>query len=241
MCTFEACLAIVGQESRSDPCSFLGAHDGVRPFFAAALSDGTIAVMHATFADGSLRWGVNGSQIALSFPAIGIASVTFSTGSHVACCLRSGTVYLVPENDTPVAAILAPVERESSTQYLQGFHAGNMLVKGITSYSDLPVFVYSGAGGILQVYSCVLLSQTEKDSVLRELVENGSVTLLRDFLCSLRGEDPLLIMDLWNLARDEFLHANDTPTFSMLSSASFANTRRLLIELSEVNDGSQHE
>jgi hypothetical protein len=223
-------------------CSLSGAHDGARPFFAAALSDGTIAVIHATFADGSLRWGVNGNQIALSFPAIGIASVTLSTGHHVACCLRGGTVYLVPDNDSPVTAILAPVERKSSTQYLQGFHAGNVLVEGITSSSgdkDLAVLVYSGAGGILQVYSCELLSQTEQDSVLRELVENGSVKLLREMLCSLSDEDPLLIMDLWNLARDEFLQASDAPTYSMLRSASFGNTRCLLMELSEV--GNQHD
>lgn len=200
-----------------------------------------LAVMHAMSVDGSFRWGVNGNQIALSFPAIGIASVTLSTGSHVACCLRCGTVYLVPENDSPVTAILAPVERESSTRYIQGFYAGNVLVDGSTSFKDLPVLVYSGAGGILQVYSCELLSQTEQDSVLRELVENGSVKLLQDLLSSLSEEDPLLIMDVWNLARAEFLQANDAPTFFMLRSASFANIRRLLVELSEVDDSNQHD
>jgi hypothetical protein len=80
----------------------LGANDGARPSFAAALSDGSIAVMRAMITDGSLRWGVDGDQRVLSFPAIGIAPVTLSTGPHLACCLRGGTVYLVPENEITI-------------------------------------------------------------------------------------------------------------------------------------------
>jgi hypothetical protein len=163
----------------------LGAHDGALPFFVAVFSDGTIAVMRAAIADGSLRWGVDCDQRVFFFSAIGIAPVTLSTGPDMACCLCGGTVYLVPENDTPVTAILGPVEKQASTQYLHGFHAGNVRVEGITSSRDneLPVLVYSGAGGILKVYSCELLSETEQDRLLRELVENGSVKLLREMLC----------------------------------------------------------
>lgn len=240
MCTFYTLLAMVNMNlslflSYLVLLFHLGAYDGALPFFAAALSDGTIAVMRATIVEGSLHWGVDGDQRVLSFPAIGIAPVALSTGSHVACCLRGGTVYLVPENDNPVTVILAPVEKQASTQYLHGFHAGNVRVEGIMSSRDneLPVLVYSGAGGISKVYSCELLSLTEQDCLLRELVENGSVKLLWEMLCSLSDEDPLLIMDLWKLARDEFLQSSNAPTFGMLCSASFANTRHLLMELSK--------
>jgi hypothetical protein len=45
----------------------------------------------------------------------------------------------------------------------------------------------------------------------------------------LSDEDPLLIMDLWDFARDQFLQSSNAPTFGML----WCSARRLLMELSE--------
>jgi hypothetical protein len=97
----------------------LGAHDGAHPFFAAVLSVGTIAVMRATIMDDSLRWDVDGDQTCLVLPRYSLF-----------------LYHSLPENDTPVTVNLAPVEKQASTQYLLGFHAGSILVEGITSSRD---------------------------------------------------------------------------------------------------------
>lgn len=218
----------------------LGASTGESstPFFAAALSDGTVARMHASIEEGMLRWGVKKDidQVVLSFPAIGIAPVNLSTGTSVACCLRGGTVYLVPEGEhlQPITVILGPVnkDQESSIHYLQGFTAGNVCVGGIPG---LAVLVFASAGGTLQVFSCALLTQTEEESVLQELVHNGSVELLRDFLCSVEEDDQLLALDVRKKAREELMQdaSTDQVTVELLNSPSFVNTRELLVELSK--------
>lgn len=199
--------------------------------------------------NGSLEWGVvhDSDQVTLSFPAIGVAPVELSTGVHIACCLRGGTVFLVPKDNvlSPVTAILAPVddleeeEEPLSPHYLHGFCAGNVSVKGINFFprdATLPVLVFSGPPGVLQVFSRELVSQTEEETLLRELLENGTVQLLGEMLCSLRDEDPLLILEIWNQSRQEFLGIEADVTslrVNDLSSPSFAHTQRLLIQLAE--------
>lgn len=219
-------------------------HTGADPFFAAALSDGNIARLRAAVEDGTLSWGVHNDcdQVVLSYPAIGIAPVKLSTGTHIACCLRGGTVYLVPDSEhlEPISVILAPVdtEQETCTHYIQGFTAGNVIVDGLeqtVGNDDLAVLVFSTAGGILEVYACSLLSQTEQDSTLLELVENGPAELLRDLLCLVEEDDPLLVSDAWKKSRDELMLVakNDSLTAEMLRSSSFTHTRTVLMKLSE--------
>jgi len=203
--------------------------------------------MHATIKNDSLKWGVpnDSDQVVLSYPAIGLATVDLSTGTHITCCLRGGTVYLVPESDElqPITVILSQVdtEVEPPMKYLQGFTAGNVRVDGIKSSADkeLAVLVYSLAGGILKVYACELLAPTEEDSVLLELVKNGSAQFLRDLLFSVEDDDPLLsASEAWKRSREEVMQADDGAlTAETLRSPSFIHTRQVLMELSEV-DGS---
>jgi hypothetical protein len=208
------------------------------PFFVAALSDGTVARMRASIEEGLLCWGVQKDfdQVVLSFPAIGIAPVNLSTGTSVlACCLRGGTVYLVPEGEhlEPITVILGPVDKdqESTINYLHGFTAGNVCVDGIPG---LAVLVFASAGGTLQVFSCALLTQTEEDNVFQELVHNGSVELLRDLLCSVEEDDQLLAPDVRKKAREELMQTSaDQVTIDLLNSPSFVNTRELLLKLSK--------
>ena len=229
--------------SYNKSCDFvLGACNGTNPFFAAALSDGTIARMSAKFEDDTLLWGVCNDldQVIISYPAIGLVPVDLRIGTHIACCLRGGTVYLIPQSDTlePIKVILGPIdaEHQPSVQYLQGFTAGNISVNGITSTTDkeVPVLIYSSDGGILKVYACLLLSQTEQDCVLQELVNNGSAQLLREFLCSLEDDNPQLRSDIWKKSRHEMMQTNDeTLSFETLCSSSFVHTRKVLMDLSE--------
>lgn len=207
--------------------------------------------MSATFENGSLEWGVNSDndQVILSFPAIGIVSVHLASGTHTACCLRGGTVYLIPKTNSenrlePIAVILRPVddETEPSTQYLQGFTAGNMAVGGLETRSnesnELAVLIYSLGGGILQVSSCTLLTQPEEYYVLHELVENGTIQLLRELLCSLEDDDPLFSSksSSWRQARDELKKAASEGNVE-LNSPMYTSTREVLMELAERKDG----
>lgn len=225
----------------------IGAYYGAdRPFFAAALSDGTIARMRATFEDGLLRWGVDhdSDQINMSYPAIGIAPITLSTSTSVACCLRGGTVYLLPESNhlDPIIVILGPIDPdgESSINYLQGFAAGNLCVDGIPGVpiaNQQAVLIFA-SGGIMKVCTCALLAQLEEDWVLQELIDNGTITLLRDLLCSFNEDDKLLESELWRKAREELVQSsNDDLNVELLNLLSFINTRQLLLELA-TEDGS---
>ena len=84
------------------------------------------------------------------------------------------------------------------------------------------------------MFSCALLTQTEEDNVLQELVHNGSVELLRDLLCSVEEDDQLLAPDVRKKAREELMQASaDQVTIDLLNSPSFVNTRELLLKLSK--------
>lgn len=225
-------------------CRVIGAYHGTgRPFFAAALSDGTIARMRATFQDDVLRWGVHhdSEQVVLSYPAIGIALVSLSTSTtSVACCLRGGTVYLLPESEhlEPITVILGPVDTDgdSSINHLQGFTAGNVCVDGIPGIvaNELAVLIFASAGGIMKVSTCALLAQSEEDLFLQELVKNGSAQLLRELLCSVDEDDKLLMTSqVWRKAREELAQAPYELKVEMLNSSSFINTRQLLFEIAE--------
>jgi hypothetical protein len=91
--------------------NFLGCFEGHDPCFASAASDGTVAVSHVHVEDGS--WGVTDedNQIMLFERCIGMGTLDFEddlsskdslenslfvAGRYVACCLRAGTILLVP-------------------------------------------------------------------------------------------------------------------------------------------------
>lgn len=247
------CLGIASADSSHCAAShfrpLVGSHSGNDPFFAAALSDGTVARLRATLEDGNFCWGVQNDcdQVTLSYPAVGLAHVHLPMGDYIACCLRGGTVYLVPDSKDvePITAILGPAdaEEEDSTHYLQGFTAGNVRVDGIersTCETELAVLLFSSAGGVLKVYSCALLAQSEEDSILNELVENGTFRFFRDLVGSLEDDDPLLGSGEWNKARDEMKKVRGKElTAETLRSPSMVYTRQVLMELSKKgNDAS---
>ena len=140
---------------------------------AVALADGTIAILSAKEevpANGDnktmllLQWGIQNDyhQLLLSYPAIGCAQVQLQRQmqqTHLACCLRGGTTYLVPimeddnDDDNDVADVVVPGESKdpstkamseplhditvytpgsseiSDSQYVQSFTAGNVIIE----------------------------------------------------------------------------------------------------------------
>ena len=86
----------------------LGCFEGL-DCFASAHSDGTVAISHCNPIDGS--WGVfhDDNQIMLFQRCIGLGTFDYSNNSlsdselrSIVCCLRGGTIYVVPvraEND----------------------------------------------------------------------------------------------------------------------------------------------
>ena len=85
---------------------FLGCFEGL-DCFALASSDGTVAISHCNPINGS--WGVrqDDNQTMLFQRCIGLGTFHYSNSlsdseSYVCCCLRGGTIYVVPvraEND----------------------------------------------------------------------------------------------------------------------------------------------
>ncbi|KAL9188557.1 hypothetical protein ACHAXT_006935 [Thalassiosira profunda] len=113
--------------------------EGSRPCFASASSDGTVAISHCSPEDGS--WGVMQANNQLMFfeRCIGLAAVD-GGGRYVACCLRGGTIYLVPvvepgtatTDQNEIAMLSVPVdpdgEDDGLERFVQNFTAGTALV-----------------------------------------------------------------------------------------------------------------
>ena len=197
-------------------------------FFAAVLSDGTAAVLRtiASRKDGklSLSWGIRDDihQCLLQYPAIGMGELCLASGRHIACCLRGGTTYLLPlvsQSDSPsdVPVFLFPrkdIEDDDDEPliYLHGFTAGNL--KMTDEDISLPVLVYAGEGGLMEVYSCDLLARdctlaAQLHLCIEEMQQNGSIELLLDVLRSIKEGDPLLEIEEWKRAHSETTQASN--------------------------------
>jgi len=177
-----------------------------------------------------LQWGVahDANHVVLSFAAIGLGFVDCDQVKHLACSLRGGTIYLIPvvEQNVPnasypkVTVLMRPIPYDPENpnenddpllHQLSGFACGNLVVvddeqrEGHTK--DIPVMIYVGPGGIMEVYSCGLVKrhddppQVAKDMVLQEMLENGTIRLLLDTLHSPNHND--LDSDMWAQARAE--------------------------------------
>lgn len=185
-------------------------------FFAVALSDGTVATLHANVDEKSvLSWGVQDdvNQSLLQYPAIGMGKVNLASGPHLACSLRGGTTYLLPiasqsDASTDVPVFLFPEKEDDEDddevlRYIQGFTAGNIKMKDV----DVPVLVYAGEGGLLEVYVCELLYQentlAQELLCLEEMQRNGTIDVLLGALQSMKEGDPLLKADEWMRAYTE--------------------------------------
>eukprot|EP00978_Attheya_sp_CCMP212_P048202 scaffold485212_cov75-Attheya_sp.AAC.1 len=288
------------------------------PCFAGALSDGTVAVCHATADkvmvpnnnnnlnghENEIVWGVmdDRNQVVLPQECIGMGSFVLQEShgdgnrhSHdrhsIACCLRGGTVFLLPvasppnnhgdgdtdkdeypKNDTMTVypcptewdnfngnsnAVPEGVDEpnnddirqdkgggavldEQVVRYVQGFAAGDMKLSHVllepfhppehlpvrshvnnptttttsnstdtATTSTLPILAFSWLGGVVDIYTCGLLSWSpphsmigtleqpmlsdddnhEEGTVMQALVENGAMAELIQWLLSMEPEE----------------------------------------------------
>ncbi|EED91595.1 predicted protein [Thalassiosira pseudonana CCMP1335] len=105
-------------------------------YFASAASDGTVAISHYN-TDGT--WGIlcNDNQFMLFQKCIGLGAIEYEESRYICCCLRGGTLYLVPVSDTnndhsashnKVTILVVPVdpsgEDDGVIRYIQNFASG---------------------------------------------------------------------------------------------------------------------
>jgi hypothetical protein len=221
------------------------------------LSDGTVAMLSASrILGGELLWGIakEKHQLLLSYPSVACSRVDFAAkGQHIVSCFRGGTAFLIPteDNDTvedETDIIVIPYPHDESSQFVQGFAAGNLRVRhGDGSLVRMTVLVYSWAGGTVDINACNLFenvqSKSSKDPVeiglaeklvLQEMLDNGTFSMLCNLLQRMSESDEQLDDPMWKDARDEY-SANPFPfdscSLETICSESFGALRPLLLSL----------
>ena len=225
------------------------------------LSDGTLAMLTASrIMGGELFWGIakDKHQLLLSYPSVSCSRVDFAAkGQHLVSCFRGGTVFLIPtedndtvEDETDIIVIPYPhdVDSDSSSQFVQGFTAGNLQVRHRDgSLIRMAVLVYSWAGGIVDINACNLFENVQSKSstdpveigmaeklVLQEMIDNGTLSMLCNLLQRMEDSDQQLDDRLWKDARDEYTASTslfDSCSLETICSVSFGALRLLLLSL----------
>lgn len=219
--------------------------------WAAALADGTVGILHAGEND-ALNWGVkrNSHQASLTYPAMGISMMNLSNKPHLVCCLRGGTVYCLcvetDENESNFSTVFLPPFKKyegDDFEFLHSFAAGNIaMTGGKVAYGDLstdsmPIIVYVGDGGIMEVYACGLLAERSnlvaQEFALQEMRENGTIQMLLDALQNMKDDDPLLSQTNWASAFKECIGESTISIDDIIADDAnkYENIRSLLISL----------
>lgn len=223
--------------------------------WAAALADGSVGILHSfpsSVSTATIGWGVllESHQATLPYPAIGLGKLDLEGKPHLAWCLRGGTVYCLPMDeggaDGPnprkgVPTFLPPAEDEEDFSFLHGFAAGDIQLQGDESTSasmmdKRPIIVYSGDGGIMEVYVCGLLQQSNEEVVdrvaLQKMVENGTIQMLLDAFRSMDDGARLLKKQTWSQAYQECQDSDANVDAVMANTSNaFRHTRSLLLSL----------
>jgi hypothetical protein len=234
---------------------------------AAGLADASVLLLSASNAEGEMEWGIKRphDQILLSYPAIGTGLVDYAvepgeteTIPHIAYCLRGSTTYLVPvraiddssEKPPPITVLTYPhdIDSDMDFQRLQFFSAGCLSIsKKERSYTKdrIPILIYAWPGGIIDIYACELLQETEVISSLlvAELVANGSPELLRRYLPALSPDKLADKSSDWKLAQEEIASwTSESPlSVSELMSSQFKAFRSILFNLHNKENEDRHQ
>jgi hypothetical protein len=132
---------------------------------------------HPTWQRPGLLWGVsrNTDQHILTYPPVGIGSVTYEDHRFIAVCLRGTTTYLIatePQSDfdgtvysfrVPMDHFIGEKNHKSYAQQLyqiEHFGTGNLQTNDTTNISLL---LYAWPGGTIDIYSCGLLKKVYKE------------------------------------------------------------------------------
>ncbi len=168
-----------------------------------ALSNGTVAIV-------SPGWGVRNDtdQLLLSYPSIGMGKILWNQTEYLVCCLRAGTCYLIPTSSqsSEISVMFYPhdIDADTTQVYVQAFTAGS-LRQPSNGRVELPVFVYVFPGGVIEVYTCQILSSNEpvpsiQDQIVEELIQKGCLEMIFQVLEQDLGENNAL----WNNAKQEW-------------------------------------
>jgi hypothetical protein len=201
--------------------------------------------------DGS--WGIvnDFNQILLPQRCIGIGAIESTTSNkarHVCCCLRGGTLYVVPvmehgkkPQEEPltmfVAALDASGDDDGLVRYVQNFASG---VVQLTCWqwpkqaSLNPVALVGWNGGRIDVYDVSPIEHAFDSALCGHLLANGGSALIEKLLIVSRSH-PLISSALW---RDAWVECNKRKDLDSIlkgvkdeSTTDFASTRALLMSL----------
>lgn len=205
-----------------------------------ALSNGTVAIL-------SPGWGIqnDSDQLLLSYPAVGMGTMTWNQTEYLVCCLRAGTSYLIPTsgNSSEIPVVLYPHDTDADTThvYVQAFTAGLLRQSGTEKGSGLPVLVYMFPGGVIEIYCCHLLSSMAylpsiEDQVLEEMIQQGCLDLVYQLL----GQDLVVVEEtneIWRNAKHEWQQftTHDIPK-SLDDLQNVPALRKLLLHLASTNE-----
>ncbi|KAG7347472.1 hypothetical protein IV203_016177 [Nitzschia inconspicua] len=258
-------LASPGADVVTMLCSDDKSKGTTNPRICLALPDGTITLLSCSNdprMNGAVGIAEDFHQLLLSFPVIGNGCLKIPNAndheytSAAACCVRSGTCYIIPTDTVTEEVMAVPFPHDLSMDmtdiYVQAFTAGNLVIHGRST----PVLLYAWPSGVVDVYSFGLLQpkceaqSTPKDVIptvdgddfipraerkaLEELIDNGAVQTLYTLLEESREEfdHPLNQMKEWEEIWKQWpKRSNSSWTLEMLCSKEFRHIRHCLLSI----------
>ena len=180
--------------------------------FSTLLGNGALVTFHYQMYATGLSWGLqhNRNHIMMPFPSFAGAGIfdtesSSSSSQFIACCLRGGTVIVIPvkhsQNFSCNDVLLNNTSFDSagidddSVRFIQGFTAGNIRVRSLgQSLPDpkrlLKIYFQAWSCGTIECYTCDpqyrgLQGPDDMTSqVYRELKSNGALERLISLLTS---------------------------------------------------------
>lgn len=213
--------------------------------FASAASDGTVAISHC-LEEGS--WGITdeNNQIMLFQKCIGLGTIKSGNERYLACCLRGGTIYLVPvvvegTDRKDIIMYATPVDSADSgaVRYVHNFTAGVAQVKSWQDKRDKDgsssmkcVAMIGWSGGKIDVYEMNTVN-TRCNLMLDKLTERGTLTKFVEMIRNMdETHHQLQSSLLWKQAWDECMKTNEVEAVVRnLNDGAFEGTRLLILSL----------
>lgn len=213
--------------------------------FASATSDGTVAISHC-IEEGT--WGITdeNNQIMLFQQCIGLGTIKSGNERYIACCLRGGTMYLVPvvEGTDPkkdIVVYATPVDLADcgAVRYVQKFAAG---MAKVTSWqdddnsSDMKCAALIGwSGGKIDVYE-MKREEPGDNTLLEKVAEGGALSKFVETIMAMdENHIQLKSSAMWKKAWDECTNANEADSTADKirnpNDHAFEGTRSLLLSL----------
>lgn len=228
--------------------SRIGCFDGC---FASAASDGTVAISHC-LEDGS--WGVTdeNNQVLFCHKVVGLGTIASGQERYLACCLRGGTMYLLPvvegrKSRTDIIMYATPVDSTDfgTVRYVHGFAAGLAQVKhwnnvkdDKSGYNTKCTAMVAWSGGKIDVYEFDTGESRDDHLLLQQLAEKGTISKIVEMMLTMEESQCPLQMPsaLWKQAWEECKQAKEDAETIVKSIVSqnddnFEGMRSLLLHL----------